>query len=75
LLYTAKGAASLLVPISALVARGYGWGRVFSIFITFNIIAALMALFVLKPMRAAHFAKSRAAFPSSTATGAAIRAT
>lgn len=73
LLYTAKGAASLLVPISALIASGYGWKPVFSIFITFNIIAAFLALFVLKPMRAAHFAKSRAAFSSSTATGAAIR--
>ncbi|HEX3913073.1 MAG TPA: oxalate/formate MFS antiporter [Steroidobacteraceae bacterium] len=75
LLYTAKGAAALLVPFSALIARAYGWGPVFSIFVTFNIIAALMALFVLKPMRAAHFAKSRAAFPSSTASGAAIRVT
>jgi hypothetical protein len=31
---------------------------------SFNIIAALMALFVLKPMRIKHFAKSRVDFPS-----------
>jgi hypothetical protein len=29
---------------------------------TFNIAAALLALFVLRPMRTRHFAKSRAAF-------------
>jgi hypothetical protein len=34
-----------------------------------------MALFVLKPMRVRHFAKSRAAFPQSAAIGAAIRDT
>jgi hypothetical protein len=28
----------------------------------FNVLAALLALFVLKPMRARHFAKSRAVF-------------
>ena len=44
----------------------------FAVFVTCNLIAALMALFVLKPMRAAHFAKSRAAFPEQPA-GAAVR--
>jgi OFA family oxalate/formate antiporter-like MFS transporter len=75
LLYTAKGAASLLVPFAALAARAYGWSTVFSIFVTFNIVAALMALFVLKPMRVAHFAKSRASLSSSAGSRAAIRAT
>ncbi len=75
MLYTAKGAGSLLVPIAALIAKSYGWNVVFAIFVTCNIIAALMALFVLKPMRVRHFAKSRAAFPSSSATGAAVRNT
>jgi MFS transporter, OFA family, oxalate/formate antiporter len=71
MLYTAKGAGSLLVPVAALLAKGHGWNFVFMIFVTGNIIAALMALFVLKPMRAAHFAKSRIAFPTSPAAGAA----
>jgi hypothetical protein len=35
---------------------------------TFNIIAALMALFVLKPMRVKHFAKSRVDFPQTAAS-------
>jgi hypothetical protein len=45
------------------VAKNHGWGAVFSIGVSFNIIAALMALFVLKPMRVKHFAKSRIDFP------------
>jgi OFA family oxalate/formate antiporter-like MFS transporter len=73
MLYTAKGAGSLLVPIAALIAKNHGWGTVFTIFVTGNIIAALMALFVLKPMRAKHFAKSRIDFPQ-TAAGAGTAA-
>ncbi|HEY2463985.1 MAG TPA: oxalate/formate MFS antiporter [Steroidobacteraceae bacterium] len=71
MLYTAKGAGSLLVPIAALISKSYGWNVVFAIFVTCNLIAALLALFVLKPMRAAHFAKSRIAYPTSAAAGAA----
>jgi MFS transporter, OFA family, oxalate/formate antiporter len=71
MLYTAKGAGSLLVPVAALVAKNYGWNTVFAIFVTGNLIAALMALFVLKPMRAAHFAKSKIAFPQQSAPAGA----
>jgi MFS transporter, OFA family, oxalate/formate antiporter len=73
MLYTAKGAGSLLVPVAALLAKGHGWNFVFMVFVTGNIIAALMALFILKPMRAAHFAKSRVAFPGSAAAAAPVR--
>src|SRR5580692_5751139 len=62
MLYTAKGAGSLLVFIAARIAKAHGWGAVFDLAMTFNVIAALLALFVLKPMRARHFAKSRATF-------------
>jgi MFS transporter, OFA family, oxalate/formate antiporter len=65
MLYTAKGAGSLLVPIAAIIAKSHGWSSVFSVFVTCNVIAALMALFVLKPMRVKHFAKSRAAHPQT----------
>jgi len=71
MLYTAKGAGALLVPFAAIIARGHGWGSVFSIAMTFNVIAGLMALFVLKPMRVRHFAKSREAFPTSAAAAVA----
>ena len=75
MLYTAKGAGALLVPVAAIIAKGHGWGAVFSVGMTFNIIAALLALFVLKPMRVKHFAKSRADFPSSAASIGGTRTT
>ena len=59
LLYTAKGAGALLVPVAASIAKANGWGTVFTIAMTFNIIAGLMALFILKPMRVQHFARSK----------------
>ena len=64
MLYTAKGAGALLVPFAAILAKNHGWTAVFSVAMTCNIIAGLMALFVLKPMRLRHFAKSRAAYPT-----------
>src|ERR1700688_3092314 len=64
MLYTAKGAGALLVPFAAIVAKNHGWTTVFSVAMTCNIIAGLLALFVLKPMRLRHFAKSRAAYPT-----------
>jgi OFA family oxalate/formate antiporter-like MFS transporter len=52
LLYTAKGTASLLVPLTnVLVMETGGWKAAFIIAALFNVIAALLALFVLKPMR------------------------
>jgi OFA family oxalate/formate antiporter-like MFS transporter len=56
MLYTAKGAGALLVPIAAVIAKAHGWGAVFTIAMCFNITAAILALVVLKPMRARHFA-------------------
>jgi uncharacterized membrane protein len=52
LLYTAKGTASLLVPLAnVLVVATGGWKTAFIIASLFNVIAALIAIFVLKPMR------------------------
>jgi OFA family oxalate/formate antiporter-like MFS transporter len=62
LLYTAKGAGTLLVPFASILVSSHGWNAVFMLAMTFNVLAALLALFVLKPMRARHFAKSRAAY-------------
>jgi len=53
LLYTAKGTASLLVPFASLIAAAYGWGAVFMIAVGLNVTAAILAMFVLKPMRKA----------------------
>jgi OFA family oxalate/formate antiporter-like MFS transporter len=52
LLYTAKGTAALLVPLTSVLATGAGgWGTVFLAAAAMNIVAALMAWFVLRPMR------------------------
>src|SRR6266436_2174040 len=54
MLYTAKGTASLLVPLANVLTNATGsWHAVFYVAATLNIIAAVMALFVLKPIRAA----------------------
>jgi OFA family oxalate/formate antiporter-like MFS transporter len=65
MLYTAKGAGALLVPVAAIIAKGHGWGAVFSIAMTFNVLAGLLALFVLKPMRTKHFAQSRETYAAA----------
>ena len=55
LLYTAKGTASLLVPLSSvLVTATGGWQSVFVVAAIMNAAAALLAWFVLRPMRRAH---------------------
>jgi MFS transporter, OFA family, oxalate/formate antiporter len=51
LLYTAKGSASFLVPIASMISATYGWSAVFTIIIGLNVVAAILAMFVLKPMR------------------------
>ena len=52
LLYTAKGTASLLVPYgSYLQALTGSWVPIFTVAIVFDFCAALLALFVLKPLR------------------------
>jgi OFA family oxalate/formate antiporter-like MFS transporter len=52
LLYTAKGTASLLVPLAnVLVVATGGWKAAFIIAAVLNVIAAFIAILVLKPMR------------------------
>jgi OFA family oxalate/formate antiporter-like MFS transporter len=51
LLYTAKGTAALLVPLTSLLAATGGWRTVFMAASASNFLAAAMALFVLKPLR------------------------
>jgi OFA family oxalate/formate antiporter-like MFS transporter len=60
LLYTAKGTASLIVPVSSVIALNFGgWSSVFVISAVMNIVAAALALFVLKPMRARVYSAAR----------------
>jgi OFA family oxalate/formate antiporter-like MFS transporter len=52
MLYTAKGTASLLVPLANVMAAATGsWHTVFVVASVMNALAALMAWFVLRPMR------------------------
>ena len=61
MLYTAKGAGALLVSFATAMGARSGWHSVFDVAMTFNLIAAALGLFVLKPMRVKHFAAIRAA--------------
>ena len=61
MLYTAKGTASLLVPLASIVAARYGWQAVFVIAVALNATAALLALLVIKPMRRAFILGNEAA--------------
>ena len=55
LMYTAKGTASLLIPLGNVLMAATGtWLAVFVIGASMNILAAVLALFVLKPMRSAY---------------------
>ena len=52
MLYTAKGTAALLVPLANVLTSATGsWHAVFYVAAILNIVAAIMALAVLKPMR------------------------
>jgi OFA family oxalate/formate antiporter-like MFS transporter len=55
LLYTAKGTASLLVPFGNVLAQATGsWRAVFLVAAAMNLVAALAAPLVLRPLRMRH---------------------
>ena len=57
LLYTAKGAASFLVPAASwLQSYSGGWHAVFVVATIANLAVAATAFFIVKPLRAAHLA-------------------
>ncbi|HKG85432.1 MAG TPA: oxalate/formate MFS antiporter [Beijerinckiaceae bacterium] len=69
LLYTAKGTAALIVPYTSVLTTMTGsWHAVFLAAAALNIVAALMAIFVLKPMRKGYVrsADEPAAAPATT---------
>ena len=58
MLYTAKGTASLLVPLANVLTNWTGsWHAVFYVAAILNIIAAVMGILVLKPIRQRYMAK------------------
>jgi OFA family oxalate/formate antiporter-like MFS transporter len=65
LLYTAKGTAALLVPFGNYMQQATGsWDGVFLLAAAANILASLLAVFVLKPWRKSVVGKSRAMAPA-----------
>ena len=60
LLYTAKGTAALLVPLSSKLTEWTGsWHLVFWIAAGLNIATALLAIFVLRPLRRQYATRPR----------------
>jgi OFA family oxalate/formate antiporter-like MFS transporter len=59
MLYTAKGTAALLVPLANVLTNATGsWHAVFYVAAILNIIAAVMALALLRPLRLREMAKA-----------------
>jgi OFA family oxalate/formate antiporter-like MFS transporter len=66
MLYTAKGTAALLVPLANVLTNATGsWHAVFYVAAILNIVAAVMALAVLKPMRLRTLAETATAVESA----------
>jgi len=72
MLYTAKGTAALLVPFGSVLAKNYGWQSVFMVAVACNSIAALLAVFVIKPLRRAHIERSNEMAASGLTTSAPL---
>src|SRR5213078_2506414 len=70
LLYTAKGTASLLVPFGNVLAQATGsWHAVFLVAAAMNLVAALAAPLVLRPLRTRH----QAALAAQSGRGSRIQ--
>jgi OFA family oxalate/formate antiporter-like MFS transporter len=65
LMYTAKGTAALLVPYANVLSSKTGsWHLVFMLAAAFNLVAAAMAILVLKPMRGSYTSRAETASPA-----------
>jgi MFS transporter, OFA family, oxalate/formate antiporter len=66
LLYTAKGTAALLVPLGNVLTTATGsWHAVFMIAVIMNLVAALSAILLLKPLRMARETRAKIRTPLS----------
>jgi OFA family oxalate/formate antiporter-like MFS transporter len=67
MMYTAKGTAALLVPLANVLTNATGsWHAVFYVAAILNIVAAVMAIGVLKPMRVRTMAQAMAGAPAGS---------
>jgi OFA family oxalate/formate antiporter-like MFS transporter len=67
-LYTAKGAAALLVPLASVLSASGGWNLVFIVAAAISIIAAISAKLILAPMRKRFIANGAAASVDTNAS-------
>jgi OFA family oxalate/formate antiporter-like MFS transporter len=69
MLYTAKGTASLVVPLASVLSAATGnWTAALSVAAFFNIIAAVMAIAVLYPVRLREIRKPGGIVPEIAST-------
>ncbi|MHB8353355.1 MAG: oxalate/formate MFS antiporter [Burkholderiales bacterium] len=73
-LYTAKGTASLLVPLTSMFAAKGDWNRVFIAAAAMTIAAGLAAKFILEPMRGRWIANANSRHEATVAASAAPHA-
>ena len=66
-MYTAKGTASLLIPLTSVISAGGNWDRVFIFSAAISIVAGVMAKLVLAPMRRRTIAEANARGTASAA--------
>jgi OFA family oxalate/formate antiporter-like MFS transporter len=66
MLYTAKGAAALLVPLGAIAAKATGnWNDLLFVATGINVVAAFLVLVVLRPAANRHHAEDRTPEPAA----------
>lgn len=66
-LYTAKGTASLIVPLASVLSHGGNWSLVFYVSAAITLAAALAAKFALTPMRKRFIEEGNAAVEAGNA--------
>jgi OFA family oxalate/formate antiporter-like MFS transporter len=67
MLYTAKGTGSLIVPLaSVLTAMSGSWTLALTVAAVFNIVAAVISIGILRPLRILDVRRSSAPAPSTT---------
>jgi OFA family oxalate/formate antiporter-like MFS transporter len=71
-LYTAKGAASFLVPISGVITAATGsWSAALYLSAALNVVAAFLAIAVLRPLRVREITRSQVQPPPDAFTAVA----
>lgn len=65
LLYTAKGTSALLVPLTSVLSEGGNWQMVFYLAAGMALLAGILAITVLKPLRHRQIAKSEEMLPDA----------